>query len=158
LIDFTEINCSALDGDPPIPSILEQPLSKGELLSFDEKYKGNSKKGGGKGGKGMAAQTKKIPAPLDEATTAKIQQIAVATFQAIGAGGVARVDFLIDKEGRIYVNELNNIPGSFAFYLWEYMGKSFSQLLDRMIERAYEVNRRRNRITFSFEANLLANR
>ncbi len=162
LIDATEINCSVLDGDPPIPSMLEQPVKPGVVLTFDEKYKaGGGKKGGAKSGgkgQGMAGQQRLIPAPLDDATTLRIKDLAVKTFQAIGAGGVARVDFLIAKTGEVYVNELNNIPGSLSYYLWEPVGKSFGDLIDRMIDRAFEVNKRRNRTTFSFEANLLAGR
>jgi len=150
----TEINCSVLDGDPPIASVLEQPVRTGDLLSFEEKYKGGGKKGGK--GSGMAGQQRLIPAPLPVEQTEYIRSLAVKTFQAIGAGGVARVDFMISVEGNVFVNELNNIPGSLAYYLWEPLGKSFKELIDRLVERAVEVNRRRNRTTFSFEANLLA--
>ncbi len=152
-----EINCSVIDGDPPIPSILEQPVSETELLTFDEKYKGNTKKGAKTSGeKGMAAQKRLIPAPIDEEKTKLIQEYAVKTFKAVGAGGVARIDFLIAKNGDVFINELNNIPGSLSFYLWEHMGRSFADLIDRLVERAYEVNKIRNQTTFSFEANLLA--
>ncbi len=162
LIEATEINCSVLDGDPPLPSLLEQPVKPGVVLTFDEKYKaGGGKKANssptGKG-LGMAGQQRLIPAPLDDTTTARIKALAVDTFQSIGAGGVARVDFLIAKTGEVYVNELNNIPGSLSYYLWEPLGKSFGDLIDRMVDRAFEVNKRRNRTTFSFEANLLAGR
>jgi len=160
LIDATEINCSVLDGDPPIPSMLEQPMKPGVVLTFDEKYKaGGGKKGAGKtggGGKGMAGQQRLIPAPLSEEMTSRIQDLAVKTFQAIGAGGVARVDFLIAKTGEVYVNELNNIPGSLSYYLWEPVGKSFGDMIDKMVDRAFDVNKQRNKTTFNFEANLLA--
>jgi D-alanine-D-alanine ligase len=162
LIEATEINCAVLDGDPPIPSVLEQPMKPGTLLTFEEKYKaGGGKNSGSKtGGKGqgMAGQQRIIPAPLDEATTERIKELAVAAFQAVGAGGVARIDFLIAGSGEIYINELNNIPGSLSYYLWEPLGKSFGQLIEKMVERAFEVNKRRNRTTFAFEANLLAGR
>ncbi|MFC2150374.1 hypothetical protein ACFLQV_02605 [Calditrichota bacterium] len=104
----------------------------------------------------MAGQTRKIPADLDNETTSRIQNLAVAAFQAIGAGGVARIDFLINRSGDIYINEINNIPGSLSFYLWEHMGKSFAELLDRLIQRALEINRIRNRTTYTFDSNLLS--
>lgn len=151
-----EINCSVIDGDPPIPSILEQPVSSSDLLTFDEKYKGNAKKGVNTGEKGMAAQKRLIPAPINEEMTRQIQDYAVRTFRAVGAGGVARIDFLVAKDGSVYINELNNIPGSLSFYLWEHMGRSFADLIDRLVELAYAVNKIRNRTIFSFEANLLA--
>ncbi len=147
----TEINCAVLDGDPPTPSVLEQPARSDELLTFDQKYRG-----GKKGAKGMAAQQRLIPAPIDPEMSERIQSLAVQTFQAVGAGGVARIDFLICAEGELFVNEINNIPGSFSYYLWEYRGRSFMELLTRMVERAFEIHRRRNRITYTFEANLLA--
>jgi len=149
-----EINCSVLDGDPPIASVLEQPVRTGDLLSFEEKYKGGGKKGGK--GSGMAGQQRLIPAPLSAEQTELIRDLAVKTFLAIGAGGVARVDFMISPAGEVLVNELNNIPGSLSYYLWEPLGKSFRELIDRLVDRAIEVNRRRNRTTFAFEANLLA--
>lgn len=152
LVNFTEVNCAVLDDDPPIPSVLEQPVSDEQLLTFDEKYKGG-KKGPAKG---MAGQKRLIPAPLPDDVTRTVQNLAVRVFQLVGAGGVARIDFLISQDGTIFINEINNIPGSFAFYLWESMGRSFKELLTRMIERAQVRNRRRNRTTFSFETNLLA--
>lgn len=157
LTDFREVNCAVLDGDPPIPSVLEQPIRESDLLRFQDKYQGGkSGSKSSKGSKGMASQQRLIPAPLDEAMTKTIQEMAVRTFQAIGAGGVARVDFLIDRDNRVFVNELNNIPGSFAFYLWENMGKSFRELLTRMIDRAFEIRRNKDRTTYAFESNLLA--
>jgi len=163
LDDPTEINCAVLDGDPPVPSVLEQPISAGQLLSFDEKYRSGGKKGKQPSAsasasainKGMASLKRLIPAPIPDELAQRIRQMAVDTFTETQAGGVARVDFLIARAGAVYVNEINNIPGSFAFYLWENMGRSFRELLDRMIERAFEVNKRRNRTTYAFEANLL---
>jgi D-alanine-D-alanine ligase len=155
LTDYTEINCSVIDGDPPIPSILEQPVSGESLLTFNEKYKGGGKKSGSKSG-GMAGQQRIIPAPLPDEMTKDIQTLAVKAFQTIGAGGVARIDFLIDDQDKLYINELNNIPGSFSYYLWEFMGRSFGDLLDRMIDTAILRNKQLNHTTYSFEANLLA--
>lgn len=155
-----EVNCSVLDGDPPVPSLLEQPLKSTKHLSFNDKYKGSSKgvKSLTSGGKseGMAGQQRIIPAPVTSEQTKTIQELAVRTFTAIGAGGLARIDFLINERNEIFVNEINNIPGSFSFYLWEHMGRSFSELLNRMIERSFEVRKNSYRIIYTFEANLLA--
>ncbi len=159
LKDVKDINCSVIDGDPPIASILEQPISQDQLLSFDDKYRGG-KKGGGKSKMdgGMASLKRLIPAPLDEDTTMKIKELAIKAFLATQAGGVARIDFLVDAQNNIFINEINNIPGSLSYYLWEAMGKSFRQLIDRLVERAYEIHRKRNRITYNLEVNLLARR
>ena len=81
--------------------------------------------------------------------TAEVQRLAVATFQALGCSGVARVDFLNDKEtGGLWVNEINTIPGSLAFYLWEAAGTSFTALLDEMLSLAFKRAREREALTF----------
>ncbi len=154
IVDGREINCSVLDGDPPLASVLEEPLSISDLLTYNEKYMGGIK--GTKDVKGMAGQKRIIPAELDKETTAKIQDLSIRVFTASGAGGVARIDFLLDQNGEIYVNEINNIPGSLSSYLWEHMGKSFSELIDRMIQRAFEVNKLSHKFTYTFSTNLLS--
>jgi len=155
-----EVNCAVLDGDPPVTSVLEQPVKSEKHLSFEDKYKGSSK--GAKDSKddekleGMANQQRIIPAPVTTEQTKTIQELAVRTFTSIGAGGVARIDFLINKKNEVFINEINNIPGSFSFYLWEHMGNSFSELLTRMIERSFEVRKKSHRTIYAFEANLLS--
>jgi D-alanine-D-alanine ligase len=154
-----EINCSVLDGDPPIASITEQPVKSDAHLTFKDKYQGSTKGAkGAKGSKGMASLQRIIPAPLSDEQIANIQDIAIKTFTAIGGGGVARIDYLMNDNDELFVNEINNIPGSFSYYLWEHMGRSFTELLDRMIERAFEVRKRSHRTIYSFEANLLASK
>ncbi|NQT34838.1 D-alanine--D-alanine ligase [bacterium] len=157
--DGIEINCAVLDGDPPTPSVLEQPVKSDEHLTFDEKYKSDQKgvkDSGSKGSKGMAGHRRIIPAPIEDELAKIIQDYAIRTYTAIGAGGVARIDFLINENNSINVIEINSIPGSFAYYLWEQMGRSFTELLDYMIERAIEIRKRSHRTIYSFEANLLA--
>ena len=117
-------------------------------------------KGGAKGGAksaGMADLKRRCPAELPEGMTEQVQELAVKTFQALGCLGVSRIDFLNDKEtGELWVNEINTIPGSLAFYLWEAAGIPFAELLDRMIALAYKRQRQREALTFSFDTNLLA--
>ena len=160
LVDFFEINCSVM-GPPERPSVCEQPAATEQVLTFEAKYKRGGKagkSGGSKGsGTGMASLDRIIPAPIPQDLTAKIQQSAVQAFQAIGAAGVARIDFLVDKSG-LYVNEINTLPGSLAFYLWEHTGIHFDQLVTMMISSAEERYRARRRTQFSFDANLLVKR
>ena len=75
----------------------------------------------------------------------------------VDASGVARVDFLMDGQtGELYVNEINTIPGSLSYYLWEAAGMSFTQLVDELIQLALKKQRDRQKLSFSFDTNLLA--
>ncbi|MBR2991151.1 MAG: D-alanine--D-alanine ligase [Solobacterium sp.] len=156
-----EINCSVLgEGTEAITSVLEE-VSHGDsgLLDFKDKYLGNSGKNGAKGtpSKGMASAARIVPAPLDDAQTAYIKELALKTFRVLGCAGVCRIDFLMDAETKtVYVNEINTIPGSLSFYLWKEAGVSFPELMDRLVDIALERERRRSRMTFSYDSNLLA--
>ncbi len=170
--DLREINCSVL-GDPleADPSVLEEPVrSKGEkLLTFQEKYLrgGGGGKGGAKGAPGptkseeraagMASLDRMIPAPLSDEQTAYIRELAVRIFRLFECAGVARLDFMIDgHSGDIYFNEINTIPGSFSFYLWQPTGIGFDELTHRMIEIALKRHRSKNGRVRAYETNLLS--
>jgi D-alanine-D-alanine ligase len=167
-----EINCSVL-GDPheALPSVLEQPVrTEGEeLLTFQEKYmrgggggaKGPQVRRGAKqkkeGAAGMASLDRMIPAPLPEEQTAYIRSLGVRIFQLFECAGVARIDFMIDDAtGQVYFNEINTIPGSFSFYLWEPTGVPFQELTHRMIQIALKRHRERNSRVRSYDVNLLS--
>jgi D-alanine-D-alanine ligase len=105
---------------------------------------------------GMASLQRKLPADLTEEQRSTIRKMAVDTFQALGCSGVSRIDFMIDRDtDKIYVNEINTIPGSLSFYLWEPLGISYPQLLDRMIELALKKQREEEKMVFTFESNVL---
>lgn len=155
--NLREINCSVLgDADDAIASVCEEPLNATDILSFDDKYLS----GGGKGAKsaGMSSLKRRCPAQLPDGLTEKVQQMAVDTFKALGCMGVSRVDFLNDTEtGEIWVNEINTIPGSLSFYLWQEAGIEFDELMDRLIALAFKRQRNRANLTFTYESNILAN-
>lgn len=158
-----EINCSVL-GDflKAEASVLEKvsPGSADEWLTFSDKYLGNGQKGAKTGIKnaGMASAGRTVPAPVSQEMTEKIQALALETFRVLGACGVCRIDFMLNAEtNEVYVNEINTIPGSLAYYLWTPRGLSFSQLMDRLVTLALERERRQNRLTYSFETNILEN-
>ncbi len=149
-----EINCAVLgDSDHAIASACERPVASDEILSYKDKYIAGGK-GGDKGG--MSSLKRVCPADIPEEMTAQVQEMAVRTFQALGCCGVSRIDFLNDTEsGELWVNEINTIPGSLAFYLWEAAGMPFAQLLDKMIELAFKRHRDRAALTFRFDTNIL---
>ncbi|MDE7426942.1 MAG: D-alanine--D-alanine ligase [Muribaculaceae bacterium] len=148
-----EINCSVLgDADEYRTSVLEEPVKSGEILSYEDKYMG-----GTKGAKGMQAAQKRIPAQLPEDVAARISHLAGETFRVLGCHGVSRVDLIMDgADGSIYVNEINTIPGSLSFYLWEATGISFPELMDRLVKLAVKRQRTRRSKTVSYGANIFA--
>ena len=80
------------------------------------------------------------------------------SFKALGCCGVSRIDFMIDEEeDKLYFNEINPIPGSLSFYLWEPVGVPYKELLDRMIQLAMKRDRIEDSLTFTFDTNILAN-
>lgn len=149
--EIIEINCAVLgQGDETRASVLEQPLG-GDLLSYEDKYL--------RGGKseGMKSTRRLIPAPLEPDLTRMIQSAARRTFSAIGAAGVARVDFLVRPQDNTFlVNEINTMPGSLSFYLWEPAGLPFGELVTQLIEMAHERHEEKGRSTFSFDSSVLA--
>ncbi|MEE1245092.1 MAG: D-alanine--D-alanine ligase family protein [Acutalibacteraceae bacterium] len=156
ITSLREINCSVLgDADECIASVCEEPFMNDEILSYEDKYMGNSKNGGQS--KGMASLGRKIPADLSEEKAEEIRSLACKTFKAIGANGVVRIDFMIDTEtDKVYANEINTIPGSLAFYLWEASGTKYPELITRLIDLAFKRQRSRNNITYTIDTNILS--
>lgn len=150
-----EINCSVLgDADNCQASVCEEPFMNDEILSYEDKYLSNSKGGQSKG---MASLGRKIPADLSDEQSDKIRSLACDIFKAIRANGVVRIDFIIDKEtDTVYANEINTIPGSLAFYLWDATGIKYPELCDRLIGLAFRRQRNRENITYTISTNILS--
>ncbi len=110
------------------------------------------------GGAGMQGAQRLIPAPIGAEQTAEVRRLACRAFEALGCAGVSRVDFLIDAEGAIHINECNTIPGSFSFYLWEPSGLPFADLMDELIDLAFAERSEKARTTRVFETSLLSER
>ena len=167
-------------------SLLEEPFGNDEILSFADKYMSGGGAKGVKGGKqggtgtkqgnlgskqglvgakqcepagaksGMASLKRRIPAELDENTASKIKEYAIKAFKYMGCSGVARIDFIIDKnDNKIYANEINAIPGSLSYYLFEPMGIKFSELIEKLIDIAIENYKRGERLNYTFESSVL---
>ena len=166
-----EINASVLgDIEHSRVATLEEVNIGGKFLSYGDKYQGGAKGGklgdkvtgakvGAKmsgGSKGMASTQRQVPANLSEKNTQFIQTIAKKVFRVLGSSGVCRIDFMLNNETKeIYVNEINTIPGSLSFYLWEASGMSFKDELDQMIQNALKRDQDRKNKIFSYDTNVL---
>lgn len=151
--NLKEINCSVLgDADEYQSSVCEEPIKTGDFLSYEDKYMGGSKSA-----KGMQASDKRIPAQIPEKTSERIRKMAGDTFRVLSCHGVSRIDVMIDEaDGNIYVNEINTIPGSLSFYLWEASGIKFKDLMDRLVQLALRRKRETDRKTFTYDHNIFA--
>ena len=144
LTDFYEVNCAVLhDGTSLKVSDLERPLSAGEILSFYDKYLSEVK-------------TKRREFPFHCAMEAEMKASAAKIYRALNCNGVTRIDYLVDnKTGLWYVNEINTIPGSLAFYLWDGT-YSFETLLEILIRTAIVKHREREKLQYAFTSEVLA--
>ncbi|MEX2601148.1 MAG: D-alanine--D-alanine ligase family protein [Balneolaceae bacterium] len=148
-----EINCSVL-GTPGSyrVSVCERPLSEKEHLSFEDKYQREAGSG-----KGMASADRVIPADISDELTAAIQKTTKKVFEICRGSGLARLDFLVNRDtNQFYFNEINTIPGSFSYYLWKESGLNFKNLLEELIEIALKRHRQKSGRVQSYETNLLS--
>ncbi|MCR8559513.1 D-alanine--D-alanine ligase [Mucilaginibacter sp. BJC16-A38] len=149
--DLKEINCSVIgDSANQSASVCEEPLGAGDILSYKDKYitKGSSSKG-------MTSTKRQIPANIPKEQAMLIQDLAKETFRVLSCSGVSRIDFLVDKkDNKVYVNEINTIPGSLSFYLWEATDKNFGQLLKTLIDVALKRQRERDNLIVSYGENI----
>ncbi len=163
--NLKEINCSVLgDYSSAEASECEEPVSSDKILTFAEKYIGDGSSKGAKGGvksspsgsKGMATLKRKIPAEITPEQRDTVRKMAVDAFKVLGCSGVSRIDFMMDTAtGEIWLNEINTIPGSLSFYLWEPIGVKYTELLNKMIALSLKREREQENITFSFDSNVL---
>lgn len=159
--NLREINCAVLgDENEAVASECEEPIHVEGILSYEDKYAGGNKgvksQEAGAKSAGMAGAGRKIPAELSEGLRKEIRSMAVKAFKALGCSGVARIDFMIDNDtGKLYFNEINTIPGSLSFYLWEPINIPYKELLNRLIDLALKRARKEAAITFSFDVNIL---
>lgn len=156
IADLKEINCSVLgDADDHQSSVCEEPVRSGDFLSYEDKYMGGSPSKGAPAGGGMQSSERRVPADLPEETSERIRHLAGETFRVLSCHGVSRIDVMIDgKDGGIYINEINTIPGSLSYYLWEASGISFPKLMDTLVQLALRRKRDIDRKTFTYDRNI----
>lgn len=163
VVNLKEVNCSVLGDRASLSlSVCEEPLRSGEVLSYADKYLGGAKgksKIAGKNdisGQGMSSTKRRVPADISEELKEKIYSYAKTAFINLNCSGVVRIDFLIDQDSnKVYLCELNTIPGSLAFYLWEPLGKNFTELTDDLIALALKRHREKNNLILSYDTNIL---
>jgi D-alanine-D-alanine ligase len=141
-IDAREIECSVLGNDHPEASVPGEVVPVNEFYDYEAKYI--------KQGSELV-----IPAKLTAPQVKRVRDVAIRAFKAIDGAGMGRVDFLLDRRtGRVYLNEINTIPGftSISMYpkLWEASGMSYSQLLDRLIELAMARHQEKAHTRFTY--------
>jgi D-alanine-D-alanine ligase len=143
-VDAREIECAVLGNDSPEASVPGEIIPVNEFYDYEAKYI--------KEGSEIA-----IPARLTPRQSERVQELAVRAFKAIDCAGMGRVDFLLDrKTGKIFVMEINTIPGftPISMYpkLWEASGVPYSKLLDRLIDLALERHRDKTRTRYEYTA------
>ena len=134
-----------------IVSVCEQPTKSQDILTYEDKYL--------KGGKtkGMVGLSRLVPAPISGELTKKIQETAKKAFRAIDASGISRVDFMVKPDTEeFWITEINTLPGSLSFYLWEKSGIGFSELIDRLINLGFERHKERQELTYSYDSDLIS--
>lgn len=142
-----EINCAVLGYENELlVSPCEEPIGWKEFLTYEDKYVNKIKSD--------TEDKRKIPADINDEITRKIQDYAKGAFKSVDCCGDARIDFLYDGNN-IYVNEINTIPGSIAFYLWEKSEISFNNLITKIIELSEKQNEQRNNNIISYDIDLL---
>ena len=135
-----EFECSVLGSEEPIAAVPCEVIPSREFYDYEDKYL-------------LDAAKLIVPAPLTPEQTVEMQRLAVAAYRAVECEGMARVDFLMETAtGKIYINEVNTIPGftSISMYpkMWEAAGVPFAELLDRLIDLALERHRSREATRF----------
>ena len=146
-----ELNCSVLGYDDETEaSPIEMPISSEAFLDFNEKYLASG------GSKGMASLHRVLPAPIEDELKNDIQEMSKTIFRMLDCKGVVRIDYMYDKaSGRLYITEINTIPGSLSFYLWENAGMNYRELIDRLIQNAEKAYEDKTNVTYAYNSDIL---
>ncbi|MCS6954098.1 MAG: D-alanine--D-alanine ligase family protein [Bryobacterales bacterium] len=140
-IDGRELECSVIGNEEPAASLPCEILPSREFYDYEDKYL-------------LDRAQFRVPAELDPAQMEEVRRLAVACYQAVECEGMARVDFFLERAtGRIYINEINTIPGftSISMFprMWEHSGLPYPKLIDRLIELAFERHRAKRALRYA---------
>ena len=147
--NLIEVNCSVLGNyEYQQTSEIEEVMSTDEFLSYRDKYISKGSKAPVT--KGMLSTNRIIPARISDDMREQVISLAKEVFRVLNTSGVCRIDFLIDgKAKKVYVNEINTIPGSLSFYLWEKTDKYYTELIDDLIFLAIKRYNKHGKMIFS---------
>ena len=152
-----EINCAAVGyGEDVRASVCEMPVpsSNDTFLDFWQKYLRNASTKG-EDSRGMKSLSRVVPAPIGDELTGRIQAMTCDIFKLLDCCGTVRVDFILDQNDMLFVNEPNTIPGSLAFYLWKACGLDFPKLIEKMVEDALRAHADKNSSVFAYDSSIL---
>ena len=149
--NLMDVTCCIIGNENSRASLLQESIYTQDMFDFDDKYLK-----GGQLGKGQNSLV--IPARLDESTTKQIQDTAIKVYKTLGLSGIARVDFLYNKQTKqFFANEVNPLPGTLYHHLWKASGLEMGQLLKELIKFAEEKHQQKKQITSTFESSVLKN-
>jgi len=149
--NLMDVTCCLIGNNQPRASLLQESVFTKDMFDFEDKYISD---GGSQTGK--ATNNLIIPARLDEATTSAIQNTAIKVYKALGCFGIARVDFLYNKQTKeFFANEVNPLPGTLYHHLWKASGLELGDLLKELVKFAEEKSEQKRQITFTFESSVL---
>ena len=149
LTNYKEYNCAVIkDHQQCIASVIEEVKHEEDILSFVEKYEKDLSKL-------ESSSNRIIPAFLPETLEQTIKETSISLYQYLDLNGVVRIDYLYDNQtDKLYINEVNNIPGSLSFYLFEPMGISFEKLTQILITNAILTKHSTDQKKTTFDSNV----
>lgn len=149
--NLIEVTLPIMGNDHLQTALVEKALNKNEFFDFGEKYLSGGKKTGG-----VNSQYSELPAKIDELLLEKVIDYGKRSYKVLGCTGIARIDFLInEKDKMVFVNEVNTMPGSLYHHNWKQAGISGVELVTKLITLAQERHALRNKITYTFNSDIL---
>jgi D-alanine-D-alanine ligase len=147
-----EVTLPIIGNDVPQAAMVERPLNKTEYFNFDDKYLS----GGKKGGSGVNNAYSEIPADITDELTKEVIDLGKRVYRTLGCAGIARVDFLIHADTKkVYVNEVNTLPGSLYHHNWKKAGISNIELVTKLLALAQERFAAQEKTQHTFSSDIL---
>ncbi len=148
-----EVTLPIMGNETPKPAFVERPLNKTEMFDFNDKYLSG---GGKKGGTGVNNAYSEIPAQVGEDLTQEVLALGIRVYTTLGCTGTARVDFLIHADSKkVFINEVNTLPGSLYAHNWKKAGVSNMDLVLGLVKLAEERHAAQKDTTYAFKSDIL---